>query len=241
MLPARSSSRRGAIRTPDGLQLWFDERSRDSASRRWHGLCVLAEPTNGLSRRDPPGPAPTARVGRVRRPTRCSAVRKRAFKVMGRRIRARFSEAIARRLRHRCLPKDDAGFKSGKRRFQLTTVRSVARGGPPCTIDQNRRSSYQLRTDTSIPLRHLSPDSSWNLVDDALRYQSDPDHLEIWYFDFPGVSPSEWWKQYARLRTGAEPAIRWAEPDRLGTPLPRRVGAAGAAVLVLLPVQRLHQ
>ena len=119
-------------------------------------------------------------------------------------------EAIARRFTPSLvLPKDDA-VQVGKRRFQLT----------PCDpwlvadtlhIDQIDAAPYQLRTDTSIPLRHLSPDSLVNLVDDALRYQSDPDHLEIWYFDFPGVSPSEWWKQYARLRTGAD-SVRWAEP-----------------------------
>ena len=42
-------------------------------------------------------------------------------------------------------------------------------------------------------------------------YQSDPDHLEIWYFDFPGESPRYWWKEYTRLRAGPDSA-GWAAP-----------------------------
>ena len=107
------------------------------------------------------------------------------------------------------LPKDDA-VSVGKRRYQLI----------PCDpwlladtlhIDRIDAAPYQLQKYESVPLRDLEPDSLARLVDYALRYQSDPDHLEIWYFDFPGESPKQWWKEYALLRAGPDSA-RWAEP-----------------------------
>ena len=119
-------------------------------------------------------------------------------------------EALVRRFTPTLvLPKDDAVRAQG-RRFQLL----------PCDpwllsdtlrIDEIDAAPYQLRKFESIPLRALAPDSLARLVDSALRYQSDPDHLEIWYFDFPGESPREWWREYARLRVGPDSA-RWAEP-----------------------------
>lgn len=107
------------------------------------------------------------------------------------------------------LPKDDA-IRVGNRHIQLI----------PCDpwlladtlhIDRIDAAPYQLRNFASFSIHGLGPDSLARLVDDALRYQSDPDHLEIWYFDFPGDSPKNWWKEYARLRVGPDSA-RWAEP-----------------------------
>jgi hypothetical protein len=119
-------------------------------------------------------------------------------------------EALARRFTPTLvLPNDDA-IRVGSRRFQLI----------PCDpwlladtlrIDRIDASPYQLRTYVSVPLRDLAPDSLARLVDTASQYLSDPDHLEIWYFDFPGETPRHWWKEYARLRAGPDSA-RWAAP-----------------------------
>ncbi len=119
-------------------------------------------------------------------------------------------EALVRRFTPTLvLPEDDA-VSVGKRRFQLV----------PCDpwlladtlhIDRIDAAPYQLQNYASVPLHNLEPDSLGRLVDDALRYQSDPDHLEIWYFDFPGESPRRWWEEYARLRAGPDSA-RWAKP-----------------------------
>ena len=119
-------------------------------------------------------------------------------------------EALARRFTPTLvLPNDDAVHVDG-RRLQLV----------PCDpwlvadtlrIDRIDAAPYQFRNFASVPLHDLEPDSLARLLNDALRYQSDPDHLEIWYFDFPGESPQDWWKQYARLRAGPDSA-QWATP-----------------------------
>lgn len=78
-------------------------------------------------------------------------------------------------------------------------------------IDRIDAAPYQLHSTQNIALDGLAPDSLLALTAAALGYQSDPDHLEIWYFDFPGESPSEWWREYARLRAGPDSA-KWAQP-----------------------------
>ena len=107
------------------------------------------------------------------------------------------------------LPKDDA-IRVGGRRYQLVPCdpRSFA---DTLRIDRIDAAPYRLRAYESVPLRDLAPDSLARLVDVASQYLSDPDHLEIWYFDFPGETPRQWWKEYARLRAGPDSA-RWAAP-----------------------------
>lgn len=123
------------------------------------------------------------------------------------------------------LPKDDA-VSVGHRRFQLVPCDPMLLADT-LRIDRIDAAPYQLQNFASVPLKSIGPDSLARLVDDGLRYQSDPDHLEIWYFDFPGHSPRDWWKEYERLRTGPDSA-RWAEPVVWAHPY---INGAGHVVL----------
>ncbi len=78
-------------------------------------------------------------------------------------------------------------------------------------LDRVRAAPYQLRDFRDLPFGGLSLDSLLQLVDLGLRSQSDPELLEVWYFDFPGTKPREWWDAYARLRTGPDSA-QWNQP-----------------------------
>jgi len=84
-------------------------------------------------------------------------------------------------------------------------------------VDRVRAAPYQLKDFRDFPFRGLSLDSLSNLVELGLRSQSDPELLEVWYFDFPGTKPREWWKAYARFRTGPDSAA-WSRPTVFAHP-----------------------
>ena len=73
-------------------------------------------------------------------------------------------------------------------------------------LDRVRAAPYQLKDFQDLPFRGLSLDSLAQLVELGLRSQSDPELLEVWYFNFPGTKPREWWKTYAGLRGGPDSA-----------------------------------
>lgn len=78
-------------------------------------------------------------------------------------------------------------------------------------LDVVSTSPYRYTGPVDIPLRTLTLDSLRGLVRAGQRYESEPDNLATWYFDFPGRNPREWWKEYARLLIGPDSA-RWAQP-----------------------------
>ena len=84
-------------------------------------------------------------------------------------------------------------------------------------LDRVRAAPYQLKDFQDLPFRGLSLDSLLHLVELGLRSQSDPELLEVWYFDFPGTKPREWWDAYARLRTGPDSAA-WSQPTVFAHP-----------------------
>ena len=84
-------------------------------------------------------------------------------------------------------------------------------------LDRIRAAPYQFKDFLDLPFRRLSVDSLMHLVELGLRYQSDPELLEVWYFDFPGTKPREWWNAYARLRAGPDSAA-WSRPTVFGHP-----------------------
>ncbi|HZE18966.1 MAG TPA: hypothetical protein VE402_02490 [Candidatus Angelobacter sp.] len=103
---------------------------------------------------------------------------------------------------------DDIGVHGGK--AQLLPIHPAI-FGDTLRLDRVRAAPYQLKDFQDVPLRGLSLDSLSHLVDLGLRSQSDPELLEVWYFDFPGTKPREWWDAYARLRTGPDSAA-WSQP-----------------------------
>ena len=103
---------------------------------------------------------------------------------------------------------DDIGVHGGK--AQLLPIHPAI-FGDTLRLDRVRAAPYQLKDFQDVPLRDLSLDSLSHLVDLGLRSQSDPELLEVWYFDFPGTKPREWWDAYARLRTGPDSAA-WSQP-----------------------------
>ena len=103
---------------------------------------------------------------------------------------------------------DDIGVHGGK--VQLLPIHPAI-FGDTLRLDRVRAAPYQLKDFQDVPLRGLSLDSLSHLVDLGLRSQSDPELLEVWYFDFPGTKPREWWDAYARLRTGPDSAA-WSQP-----------------------------
>jgi hypothetical protein len=119
-------------------------------------------------------------------------------------------DVLARRFTPTLVLPDGDAIRVGGRQYQLIPCdpRLLA---DTLRIDRIDAAPYQLQAYASVPLQNLAPDSLARLLDDALRYQSDPDHLVIWYFDFPGDSPKQWWQAYARLRAGPDSA-RWAQP-----------------------------
>src|SRR5213594_1073501 len=84
-------------------------------------------------------------------------------------------------------------------------------------LDRVRAAPYQLKDFLDLPFRGLSLDSLLHLVELGLRSQSDPELLEVWYFDFPGTKPREWWDAYARLRAGPDSAA-WSKPTVFAHP-----------------------
>ncbi len=90
-------------------------------------------------------------------------------------------------------------------------------------LDIVSTSPYRYTGPIDIPLRALTLDSLRGLVRAGQRYESEPDELATWYFDFPGGNPREWWKEYARLRTGPDSA-RWAQPTVYAHPFTDHLG-----------------
>jgi hypothetical protein len=84
-------------------------------------------------------------------------------------------------------------------------------------------SPYRYTGPLDIPINALTLDSLRGLVRAGQRYQSEPDELATWYFDFPGGNPREWWKAYARLRTGPD-STRWAQPTVYAHPFRDHLG-----------------
>jgi opacity protein-like surface antigen len=84
-------------------------------------------------------------------------------------------------------------------------------------VDRVRAAPYQLQDFQDIPFAGLDPDSLSHLIDMGLRSQSDPELLEVWYFDFPGTKPREWWEAYARLRSGPD-STAWSRPTVFAHP-----------------------
>ncbi len=84
-------------------------------------------------------------------------------------------------------------------------------------LDRVRAAPYQLKDFQDVPFHGLSLDSLSQLVELGLRSQSDPELLEVWYFDFPGTKPREWWNAYARCRTGPDSAA-WSRPTVFAHP-----------------------
>ncbi len=84
-------------------------------------------------------------------------------------------------------------------------------------LDRVRAAPYQLKDFKDLPFRALSLDSLSDLVELGLRSQSDPELLEVWYFNFPGEKPREWWKAYARFRTGPD-SVAWGQPTVFAHP-----------------------
>ena len=78
-------------------------------------------------------------------------------------------------------------------------------------VDRVRAAPYGLHDSQDFPFAELDPAVLIALADSAQFNESDPDLLEIWYFDFPGTDPQSWWDAYGRFRTGADSA-RWAQP-----------------------------
>lgn len=78
-------------------------------------------------------------------------------------------------------------------------------------VDLVGAAPYSFHDSLGIPFRKLEPDSLRALVEAGLKYEADPQVFAVWYFDFPGTRPREWWQAYGRLRTGPDSA-RWAEP-----------------------------
>lgn len=94
-------------------------------------------------------------------------------------------------------------------------------------LDVARTSPYGYHGPVDIPLSQLSRDSLTGLVRGALRYLSRVDEMAAWYFDYPGSSPKEWWREYARFRTGPDSA-RWNQPTVYAHPF---VDPAGQLVI----------
>ena len=94
-------------------------------------------------------------------------------------------------------------------------------------LDVVAASPYRYRGPVDIPLREVTADSLVGLVRSALRYQSDVDQFAAWYFDFPGTTPREWWREYGKNRTGPDSA-RWAQPTVYAHPF---VDPAGQVVI----------
>lgn len=84
-------------------------------------------------------------------------------------------------------------------------------------LDMIRAAPYQFQDFADIPFQELSPESLASLTETALLYQSDPNLLVAWYFDFPGENPKEWWEAYGRFRTGPD-SSRWSQPTVFAHP-----------------------
>ncbi len=125
-------------------------------------------------------------------------------------------EALVRRFAPTLvLPREDYA-KLGGRRYRLipTDVRLFT---DTLRIDRVRAAPYGYHDSQDIPFADLDPQLLVTLADSAQFNNSDPDLLELWYFDFPGTNPREWWEAYGQFRTGPDSA-RWDRPTTYAHP-----------------------
>lgn len=92
-------------------------------------------------------------------------------------------------------------------------------------IDLICAAPYHFCDSLDILFRNLSTDSLAKLVEAAGRYESDPQVFAVWYFDFHGGNPREWWRTYGRLRTGPD-SLLWAQPTVYAHPFLDFLGRA---------------
>ena len=114
----------------------------------------------------------------------------------------RFAPSVA-------LPSGDYTTHRG-RTLRLLPV-NVALIADTLRMDVMKASPYELLEVHDLALATVATDSLLALLEQSLRYESDPDRLVELYFDFPGRNPREWWDAYAALRTGPDSA-RWSTP-----------------------------
>jgi len=111
---------------------------------------------------------------------------------------------------------DNIGIRGG--RAQLLPVHPMI-FADTLRLDRVRAAPYQLKDFQDLPFHELGLDSLLHLVELGMRSQSDPELLEVWYFDFPGTKPREWWDAYARFRAGPDSAA-WSRPTVFAHPFP---------------------
>ncbi|TMQ58010.1 MAG: hypothetical protein E6K76_08855 [Candidatus Eisenbacteria bacterium] len=102
------------------------------------------------------------------------------------------------------------------RKYQLIPVHPML-FADTLRVDRVRAAPYEFKDFLDIPFHGLNTDSLLHLTEMGARYESDPDLLEVWYFDFPGETPREWWRAYARLRQGADSSA-WRQPTVFAHP-----------------------
>ncbi|MBI4512671.1 MAG: hypothetical protein HY702_01045, partial [Gemmatimonadetes bacterium] len=90
-------------------------------------------------------------------------------------------------------------------------------------MDRIRAAPYQFHDSLNIAFQSFSAESLRALTELALRYEADPNVLSVWYFDFPGENPREWWQAYGTFRTGPDSA-RWAQPTVYAHPFLDQAG-----------------
>ena len=123
--------------------------------------------------------------------------------------RAGLEELVKRFAPTLVLPKGDHTVVNG-RKYQLLPSDPLL-FADTLRLDMIRAAPYQFYDYTNIPFPTLTAESLAILTDLALRYVADPNLLAVWYFDFPGENPKEWWQAYGRLRTGPD-SSRWSQP-----------------------------
>lgn len=123
------------------------------------------------------------------------------------------------------LPQGDDVSREGRRYQLLPTDPRLF--GDTLRLDQITTAPYRFSHSRAIAIRATSPESLVQLLESALEYQSATDELAVWYFDFPGDSPREWWDAYARLRSGPD-SVAWSLPTVWAHP---SVEAGGRIVL----------
>lgn len=113
------------------------------------------------------------------------------------------------------LPRGDYASVSG-RKYRLIPT-DVTLFTDTLRIDRVRAAPYGFHDSQDLPFDAVDPAVLSALADSAAFNESDPDLLEIWYFDFPGDDPRSWWDAYGRFRAGPD-SVRWATPTTYAHP-----------------------
>ena len=113
------------------------------------------------------------------------------------------------------LPRGDEVSRAG-RKFQLIPT-DPRLFDDTLHIDEIAASPYRFSRSVAVDLRSASPDSLARLLESAVEYRSPIDELKVWYFDFPGRNPREWWETYAGIRSGPDGAA-WETPTVIAHP-----------------------